>query len=291
MEKRDDRLDPQSSILHPRRKWWRYLLRYALLGACCYVGVVLVLMALENSLVYFPTKGEEKPPLAAIQDHFLTTADGTKIHVWWYPHDKATGALLFCHGNGGNLTDRADSVAKLHDVLEESILIVGYPGYGQSEGSPSEAGCYAAADAGYEWLIKTQQILPERILLYGESLGGGVIVDLASRRKHRALIIDRSFTSAPDAAHSHFPWLPTRWLMRNRFDSISKIRDLADDCKSPIFIAHGTRDSVIPFRHGEELFAAAHEPKIFLRMEGVGHNDPLPEEFYRALRRFLNAHR
>src|SRR5262249_13155038 len=153
---------------------------------------------------------------------------------------------------------------------------IDYPGYGKSSGAPSERGCYAAADAAHAWLTERAGIAEDHILICGASLGGGVAVDLASRHpRHRALILIKTFTSAPDVGAGVYPWLPVRWLMRNRFDSLAKL----DRCRQPIFITHGTADTVIPFAHSERLYQAAHEPKHFLRIEGMDHNDPLPEQY------------
>ena len=171
----------------------------------------------------------------------------------------------------------------LRHQIGESVLIIDYPGYGKSSGSPSEAGCYAAADAAYDWLTKTQGIAGEKIVLYGASLGGGVAVDLASRKPHRALVLIKTFTSAPDVGQHTLPWFPVRWLMRNRFDSLSKITL----CKQPIFIAHGDADRIVPFSLGERLFQAAKSKKMFYRLPGADHNDPLPLECYLALKDFL----
>src|SRR5262249_58324820 len=173
--------------------------------------------------------------------------------------------LLYCHGNAGNLSHRAGAVAALQKLLGVPILIFDYPGYGKSAGRPTEAGCCAAAEAAYDWLTGTQKVPPERLLLYGGSLGGGVAVDLASRRPYGALILMKTFTSMPDVGQSLYPWLPVRWLMRNRFNSLEKI----GSCRQPVFIAHGTTDGLIPFAQGERLFAAANEPKRFFAMPGV----------------------
>jgi fermentation-respiration switch protein FrsA (DUF1100 family) len=256
------------------------------LAAVVYLGVLLLLLAFENSLVYYPTTAAQdwlRPPSDDVQDVDLTSADGTKIHGWWLPRAGARGALLYLHGNAGNLSHRGESAALLRRHLGEPVLIIDYPGYGKSGGKPSEAGCYAAADAAYDWLTKTRQIPPEKILLYGGSLGGGVAVDLAARREHRALILVRTFTSMPDVGAGIYPWLPVRWLMRNRYESLAKI----GNCRRPVFIAHGTGDSIIPFRHGERLYTAANEPKRFLPIRGGDHNDPLPDTFYTSLAAFL----
>jgi fermentation-respiration switch protein FrsA (DUF1100 family) len=244
------------------------------------------LFFLENRFVYHPTSAAQdwqKPPDSRIQDIEFHTADGTRIHAWWYPVPEAQGALLYCHGNAGNLSHRGGSVVGLGQALHSSVLIFDYPGYGRSDGSPSEKGCYAAADAAYDWLVQTAKAAPEKILLYGGSLGGGVAVELASRRPHRALVLLKTFTSLPDVGQSMFPWLPVRWLMRNRFDNLAKL----SKCKQPVFIAHGTADRLVPFTQGERLYAAANEPKYFFRIEDADHNDPAPAEMIVALKQFL----
>lgn len=248
-----------------------------------------MLMLLENWLVYHPTSARAywlPPPNPRVQDVELRTADGARLHAWWCPTvnwEPAQGALLYCHGNAGNLSYRSSSVVQWHEAFGVAVLIFDYPGYGKSEGSPSEAGCYAAADAAYAWLTQEQRVPADQILIYGKSLGAGVAVDLASRHPHQALILAKAFTSLPDMAQSLYPWLPARWLVRNKFDNLAKI----GQCTRPIFVAHGAPDSLIPLDHGQRLFDAANEPKHFLAMPGIDHNDPLPVEFFAELGAFL----
>ncbi len=223
-----------------------------------------------------------------MEDVQLRTGEGTMIHGWWCPVPgwrPEQGAMLYCHGNAGNLSSRADVIREWQEGLGQAVLIFDYPGYGRSEGKPGEAGCYAAADAAYDWLTQVKKVPAERVLIYGGSLGGGVAVDLASRKPHRALVLVKTFLSVADTAQSIYPWLPARWLVRNRFDSASKIQR----CTKPVFIAHGTNDSLIGFTQGERLFQLANEPKCFLRMEGIDHGDALPGDFFPTLQRFLAA--
>jgi fermentation-respiration switch protein FrsA (DUF1100 family) len=275
-----------AQVTPPPRSWKRRILRYLGLAGGTYLGIVIVLLALENSFVYHPTTAAEdwQPlPDADVQDVDLLSADGTRIHGWWLPRKGATGAVLFFHGNAGNLSQRGGTVVLLRERLGESVLVVDYPGFGKSGGRPSESGCYAAADAAYDWLTKSQLIPGNRVILYGASLGGGVAVDLASRRNYRALILVSTFTSVPDAGAEHFPWLPVRWLMRNRFDSLAKIAK----CQGPVFIAQGTADTLTPFHHGERLFEAAREPKKFCPMPGAGHEEVMSELCFKEFSAFL----
>lgn len=281
---------PVTALKTPRRSW-KYRVARLLGGAIlCYQGIVIVLMLLENWLLFHPLRATEywlPPPNSRVQDVELQTVNGTRIHAWWCPTKNwlpAQGALLYCHGNAGNLSCRADAVALWQQALDVSVLIFDYPGYGRSNGRVTEAGCYRSADAAYHWLTQTMKVPPERLLIYGGSLGGGVAVDLASRQPHRALILVKTFTSIPDAAQSVYPWLPVRWLVRNRFDNLEKI----GRCTRPIFIAHGTTDRLVPFVQGQRLFEAASEPKQFLAMAGLDHNDGLSPEFFSALRSFLD---
>lgn len=242
---------------------------------------------LENAILYQPTPYRNEPLApadSAVKEIDLLSADGTHIHARWCQRDRGQGALIFCHGNVGNLFQRAGAVAPLMDALNVSVLIFDYPGYGRSSGKPSEQGCCAAADAVYNWLTQTQGMPAEQIIIFGESLGGGIALDLASRKPHRALILAKTFTSIPDMAENKIGLASARSLVSNRYDNLDKI----GSCHQPVFMAHGTRDEVIPIAQGRRLFAAANDPKQFHVMEGIGHNDPLPPQFYAALQGFLN---
>lgn len=247
---------------------------------------------IENAFLFRPTPASREwlsPPNDRVRDVELRLADGTVIHAWWCPTQNwgpSQGALLNCHGNGGNLSHRAASIDRWQKEMGLAVLIFDYPGYGKSHGRPSEAGCYAAADAAYDWLLNEQRVPAERILIYGGSLGGAVAVDVGSRREHRGLVLVSTFASVHDMALQRFPWLPVRRLLHPRFDTIGKI----ERCRRPLFLAHGTADRVVAFSQGERLFARANEPKEFFRMEGLDHNHtPLPE-FYPRLRDFSNRH-
>ena len=228
----------------------------------------------------FPSDGTPAPPPA--QDVEVRTVDGVKIHARWYPHPDAAGVLLYCHGNAGNLEQCGPVMLRFADSLHRSVLIFDYPGFGRSEGNPTEAGCYASAEAAYDWLTRVKGIAPNQIAICGESLGGGVAVELACKRSHQALVLIRTFTSVPDVAKATLSSAPA--LMVNRFDSLKKIAA----CPAPIFLAQADRDHVIPYAHGEALRDACRGPMRFYRLEGLDHNDPLPVGFFRELRGFLD---
>lgn len=275
-----------------RRSWKHRLARYSLDAVLIYVGVALLLMYFENWLLYHPSPAEDwmpPPPALHVQDFEFPSADGTPIHAWWCPPANwapSQGAVLYCHGNAGNLSHRGDVALPWQTVLHQAVLLFDYPGFGRSGGKPSEAGCYAAADAAYSWLVNVQKVPADRILLIGTSLGGGVAVDLASRQPHRALVLISTFTSIPDMAQRIYFWLPTRLLVRNRFDNLAKIRQ----CTCPVFVAHGTADGLIPIAQSERLFEAAPQPKAFLRMVDHMHDESFTSEFFDGVDEFLQAY-
>jgi uncharacterized protein len=272
----------------PRPRPRRFVRRWVVRLAVCYGVICLVMWLLENRLVYYPVAATElwnDPPDAAIRDVYLTSPQGRTVHAWWLPRESDAPALLVCPGNAGNLSGRGQTLLKMADRLGTSVLIFDYPGYGKSEGSPNEPNCYDAGEGAVGWLRDEKQIPPGRVILYGESLGGGVATELALRHPCRALVLVKTFTSLPAAAKRHYPWLPVHWLMTNRFDNQSKLPDI----HCPVFIASATADQVVPYGHGEDLFATANEPKHFFSDEGSNHSDPLPDAFWNELGAFLGS--
>ena len=262
----------------------------AVLLALTYLGIIVVFWFLERKLVFHPNSAAEswlKPEDARSEDVSFTAGDGNTISARWIPPESPRhGAVLVSHGNGGNLTHRGKLAADLRKALGAGVLVFDYPGYGKSSGKPTEAGCYASGEAAYKWLTDEAKIAPDRIILCGESLGGGTAIELATKREHRALALIYTFTSLPAAAKHHFPFLPVHTLMRTRFDNLSKI----GKCPRPVFLVHGTADRTVPFSHSEQLYAAANEPKHFVRLEGGGHDLFITDLYATELTRFLEKY-
>ena len=249
-----------------------------------------MLRTLENWLLYHPAshhrRWQEPPPALRVADVGLTTRDGVPLHAWWTAPDgwaPADGAMLYCHGNAGNVSARGGHLAAWRRRMGQAVLIFDYPGYGRSGGRPNEAGCYAAADAAHAWLTADRGVPADRLVILGRSLGAAVAVDVACRRPHRALVLYSPFTSFPDLAQEKCRWLPARRLVRNRFDSRAKIGGV----RAPVFVAHGTADRLVPLHHGRALYAAAPAPKRFLPLPGLGHKGGFCDAFYLSLGRFL----
>lgn len=262
-----------------------------LLGCCGLLGGCANPWAMygkiENSLIYFPTRyptGNWQPAGLGFEDAWFTSADGTRLHGWYVPREFPRAVVLFCHGNGGNLSDWSDVVQSLHDRVGVATLIFDYRGYGRSDGVPSEPGILADARAARAWLAERADVSADRIVLMGRSLGGGVAVDLAANDGARALILESTFTSIPEVGQVHYPWLPVRTLMRTQYDSLAKIGRY----HGPLLQSHGTADRIVPYALGRRLFEAANEPKRLFTVDGGDHNDPQPPEYYDLVAAFLD---
>ena len=253
-----------------------------------YVLLVLLMMLFEKSLIFFPSpypEGDWTPQGLPVENAHFEAADGARLHGWYVPCDNPRAVVLFCHGNAGNITHRADTLGSLHNRVGVAVLVFDYRGYGQSEGDPSEEGVYQDARAARAWLAQREGIAEQRIVLLGRSLGGTVAVELAARDGARALVLESTFTSVPDMAAHHYPWLPVRSWIRTRLDALSKIGDY----HGPLLQSHGDADTIVPYELAERLFKAANEPKQFITLGNHDHNDSQGHEYYEALGRFLDG--
>lgn len=271
------------------RTWRARGLRLLAMIALVYAVAIGGLVLFEDKMVYQPSRFEDHwagpPRNVPVQDVEIDGKEGESLHAWWAAPPvwkPAEGAMLFCHGNGGNLSHRGHALKPWLDQ-RIGVLLFDYPGFGKSTGKVSEAGCIAAGEVFYEWLVKVKQIPADRVILYGGSLGSGVAVEMATHHNHRALVLISAYTSMPDMAQKLFPWVPAKWLSKNQFRNLDKIGQVA----RPVFIAHGTTDSLIPFSHGEQLFAAAPEPKAFVPMPNYRHKDFPDPPTYPDLWKFL----
>lgn len=253
--------------------------------AVVYALLLALLRASEDSLVYHPlpySEGMERTFGGGFEDRTLTTRGGATIHALHFRREGARRHVLFFHGNGGNAYLLARPLASLSESLSADVLAVDYRGYGKSAGAPSERALYEDGEAAYDELSRLAGGGP--IVVMGHSLGGAVAVHVASVRPARALVLENTFDELPRAAGSHYPWVPTGLLMKNRFPS----RQTIERYRGPLFAAHAKNDEVIPFRLGRALFdAAPSSPKRFFVAEAGGHNDPMPPAYWVELSTFL----
>ena len=249
-----------------RSKAWRVASLALRTGLLAYVGVAAALLFGQSRIIYHPTREIVATPASAglaYEDVSLRTNDGLRLAAWYVPATDARGTILFCHGNARNISDRLSSIAVFHR-LGYSVLIFDYRGYGRSEGRPTEEGTYRDADAAWDHLVRERGASPRTIVVFGRSLGGAVAAHLADTRPVRALILESTFTTAPDLAADLFPWLPARALTTFDYATLYRV----DRIRCPKLIVHSPDDDLIPFEHGRHLFAAAAEPKRFLEITG-----------------------
>jgi len=234
-----------------------------------YVLLSVVLYLLQNRMVFLanmPGRALTATPGDAgfaYQDVSITTSDGVRLHGWFVAANQAKATVLFLHGNAGNISHRLDSIAIFRE-LGLDVFIIDYRGYGQSEGKPSEQGTYLDARAAWEYLVNDREIAPKKIVIFGRSLGGAVASWLAAQTTPGAVILESTFTSAPDMAHRLYPFLPVRLMTRLKYSVKENVKGLS----SPLLVVHSRQDEVIPFDMGESIFAAAPEPKQMLVITG-----------------------
>lgn len=257
-----DTTKPKSFIVQLRR--------ILIIAVSTYIGVCLLLTFLQARLIYFPSRGYPSTPKdvgLTYEPLRLTTSDGVTIAAWYIPHPQAKATILFFHGNAGNMSDRLFDLKQFH-LGGYNTLMIDYRGYGESDGKPSEQGTYLDAQAAWNYFTDNRKESPDRIILFGRSLGGAVAVELATRNTPAALIVESSFTSLTDIGKIHYPLLPVRWILRYRYDSINKVSRIT----CPKLFIHGREDRLIPFENGRSLFEAACQPKTFLETPGEHNN-------------------
>lgn len=253
-----------------------------LLGlALGYVLLSLAACALQDSLLYFPDSSRPEPARWAVPDMapvVLKTADGLALNAWYKPGEPT---LVLLHGNGGHIGHRGFKVRPWLDA-GLGVLLVEWRGYGGNPGRPGEAGFLADGRAALDFLA-ARGIAPERIVLYGESLGTGIAIMLAAERPVGRLILEAPYTSVVDVGASHYWFLPVRLLARDAYDAAA----VAPKVSSPVLVIHGEADAVIPARFGRALFDVLPEPKQARFIPGAGHNDLDRFELNRIVLEFL----
>jgi len=233
-------------------------------------GLLALVWSQQRRLIYFPSPGPVPSAASMLpngRDVVLSTDDGIRLGAWYFPVAGAGPAVLVCNGNGGDRSMRVELAAALNR-MGLSVLLFDYRGYGGNPGRPSEDGLAADARAAQAWLAAQPGV--GKIVYFGESLGGAVAVGLATDRPPAALVLRSPFTSLPDVAAVHYPWLPVRRLLMDRYPSIDRIGSI----RVPVLVIAGGRDYLVPESLSRRLYDAANEPKRYVVVPEAGHNDP-----------------
>jgi hypothetical protein len=235
-----------------------------------YIIFTILLFVFQSHFVYFPSREIVATPTDIglhYEAVFFETKDRVKISGWFIPAERSRGVILFCHGNAGNISHRLNKI-QIYNRIGLSTFIFDYRGYGESAGKPSEQGTYFDAEAAWDYLVSQRQISPEKIIIYGESLGGAVGAWLAQDRRAKALIMESTFTSIKDLGAHLYPYLPVRLLSRFSYNALDYLRKV----HCPVLIIHSPEDEIVPNSQGRQLFEATNQSKDFLEIRG-SHNE------------------
>ena len=235
-----------------------------------YLAFAAVLYVKQPKFLYSPERDVSSTPVELgldFENVVFKSADGLDLRGWYVPADNPKLTLLFCHGNGGNMAHRLDSINIFHN-LGLNCFIFDYRGYGDSQGKPGEEGTYMDAMAAYKWLTEEKKIPAEDIIIFGRSLGGSIAAQLASKVEAGALIVESAFTSYVDIGKEYYPYMPVRWFARFDYRTIDYIKEV----RCPVMLIYSRNDEIVPYKFGLELYEAANEPKEFIEIFG-SHND------------------
>ena len=262
--------------LKKRSKGYRMLSSVVVVLAASYVGICLYVFFTQARMVYYPSAEVYATPKQfglAFEDLTLPCPSGGEINAWFVPAARARGTVLFCHGNGGNIADRVETIDLLNR-LGLNTLIFDYRGYGRSTGSPSEKHTYEDARVAWDYLVKGRaadgggRTAPDRIVIFGRSLGGSIAAHLAAETTPKALIVESSFTSVPAMGTRLYWWLPIKLIARYKYPTV----DAISKARCSVLVAHSPQDEIVPYAFGRENYSAAPEPKEFFEMTG-NHNE------------------
>lgn len=291
--------------------WLKILVTLGILLTVLYLSACLFLFARQNRFIFFPSREistlpselqmvyeEVWLPVISEKNHQKSTTEKVeKIYGWWLPAEaeglgskKSEWVLLFLHGNADNISEHLQHSHRFHQ-LGFSVFMVDYRGYGRSEGRfPTESTVYKDVETAWDYLVNQRGIPPDKIVIYGHSLGGAIAIELASHQPQAAgAIIEASFTSMRDMVDYQYPYFnifPIDLILTHRFDSINKVRNL----KMPILFTHGTADETVPTYMSQALFDAANEPKKLFIVPNADHNNIAQvsgEKYFETIREFM----
>ncbi len=271
-----------------RIKWMAIILPS--LAVILYVLLLAGLWAMQDRLMYGRASKEVKETPAARgwqSEEVWCDVGGEKTHGWWIPVPEARGAVLFSHGSGRNISGYLEDAA-LYREQGLSVLLYDYGGYGSSSGKASEPRCYADARAMWSYLTETQGVPPEKIILAGSSMGGGVTVELATHVTPAAVILESTFTSVPDVLSDTYPFIPADWICHIQFRNKDKIQHIT----RPLLLFHSREDTVVPFAHGRQLYEKAPGPKTFVEIQGAHHGGKFTSRdlYSESLKKFIGEY-
>lgn len=261
----------------------------AIIGVILYFATLVFLYVMQRQLTYFPDTSVPQPAMFAVPEAEIVsvkTDDGLELRGWYVPpSDDEKPVILMYHGNAGHIGIRAFKMRPYIDA-GYGFLMAEYRGYGGNKGTPNEENLYLDGRSYFKYLTDQQALSNDRIVLYGESLGTGVAVQMATEFKGvAAVMLEAPYTSLPDVGQNYYFLLPVKLLMKDKFDSLSKIKGI----DAPLIILHGEKDMVVPYRFGKRLYEVADEPKQMESFRHGGHNNLYTVGFQKKALAFLDG--
>ena len=238
----------------------------------------------QRKLLYLPSENNYLDDQIDFnfKEVFIDVEKNLKLKAWLIENDfKNKKTLVFFHGNAGNLSNRTYKLNQL-SKLDLNIIILAWRGFSGNEGEPSEQNLYNDAKKTIDWL-NSRGVKNKNIILYGESLGTGIAVELSQTNQFGGIILESPFTSMTNAAKNIYPWLPVKYLLKDKYDSEKKIKNL----QIPILIMHGKKDNIVPFKMGKKLYDLANNPKFFYFTENDDHMMTFDEQLVGTIKNFL----
>ncbi|MGE0055608.1 MAG: alpha/beta hydrolase [Hyphomicrobium sp.] len=256
-----------------------------ILAVGLYLAVALAMYLGQRWLIYLPETARTLPRdagLEQVEEKVIETGDGAQVIAWYAKARAGQPTLLYFHGNAGSLESRQERIRK-YSRWGRGIFMMSYRGYSGSTGSPSEQANVADGMKAFDMLV-AQGVPPAEIIIYGESLGSGVAVQVAAAKAPGGLILDAPYTSLSDVAAGQYPWLPVRPMLLDRYDSQAFIKQV----HCPLLIVHGEKDETIPVSMGRKMYALANEPKQIATFKDAGHADHYMYGSYDAINAWID---
>ena len=254
-----------------------------------YVLLLTVVFFFQRNLLYHPSvnnylKNQVVNEPTEIEKVKITTEDKIELLGWFYNKNiNKFKTILFFHGNAGSLENRTYKLNHFKD-LKVNFLIIAWRGFSGNKGQPNEINLYKDAESAIKWL-KTKGINEKNIILYGESLGTGVAVEVAQNKKYAGVILESPFTSMVNLGRKYYPFFPVRFLLKDKFESYKKINKIS----VPILIMHGEVDKIVPYAMGKKMYELANEPKFFYSQEYGDHMIEYDEKLLLSLKKFIQS--
>lgn len=254
-----------------------------------YLIFVSILYVVQRRMVYLPSYGVPHPKAFRADDMQVVsfqTSDGLRLNAWYKPATRNKPTIVYFHGNGGHVGLR---IPLIRPYLDNGygVLLVSYRGYAGNPGWPSEQGLYRDGRASIRFLFEEEKVSPRCLIIFGESLGSGVAVQMATEyQAASALILESPYTTLPELASHHYPYLPVHWMLKDRFNSYEKIKNI----RIPVLVVHGEKDKVVPVEFGKKLFTVINDPKQAHYFENAGHEDLPIEELTSTVINFVDRY-